>query len=116
MRARSYDGSMRVVMLMFVALAGATIGGAMLWAGLAARGGRLQPGHRLGIRTATTIRSDIAWYAAHRAASWPIVLGGVASLLTGLGVGAVRPNTDFALSFMLLPFAPVALALSLIHI
>lgn len=50
----------------------------------AARTGHLGRNHVAGIRLPSTMRSDEAWRAAHRAGFWPTVLGGAAAVVGGL--------------------------------
>lgn len=66
------------------ALVMAVAGVVVVVVAVTARSGRLRRNHVAGIRLPSTMRSDEAWLAAHRAGFWPTALGGVAAVGGGL--------------------------------
>jgi uncharacterized membrane protein len=70
-------------MAMFLVVAA----GLLLAAAVMARTGRLSRNYLVGIRLPSTMKSDAAWHAAHRASAWSIAVAGVVLLATaGLSV------------------------------
>jgi len=59
-------------------------GVALAVAGGMARTGRLSRQSLVGIRTSTTMKSDDAWYAAHRAGGDWVIAGGIIMAVGGL--------------------------------
>ena len=53
---------------------------------------RLGRNRFVGIRTTATLRSDDAWYAAHRASAWSIAVAGSVSLGVGLWLVLADPT------------------------
>ena len=73
------------------------LGGVVLvYVGLLERRGRLPRNRWVGIRTRTTMASDAAWTAAHRATSWSSTASGALLVVTGLGLLVLRPSGDGA--------------------
>jgi uncharacterized membrane protein len=62
--------------------------------GVAGVRGRLPRQHWAGIRLPSTMRSDEAWAAAHRAGGPWLVAGGVVPAVCGLGLLVARPADD----------------------
>lgn len=73
---------MNVRVAILLALAGAAL---LATAWLGARG-RLRRNKLLGIRVPSTLRSDAAWAAGHRAAAVPFALGGLVSVAGAVAV------------------------------
>lgn len=59
------------------------VGGLVIVVGVAGRHG-MRRNRFAGIRTMTSMRSDQAFAAANRAGAWPIITGGVLSMVAGL--------------------------------
>ena len=64
-------------------------GGVVLWVSWEGSQGRLRRGHLLGVRLHSTLASDAAWHAAHRAAAGPLGVSAGVVLAAGLAVLAV---------------------------
>lgn len=92
------------------------LGGLLAYVGLIASRGELQRNGRLGIRTPTTVASDQAWQAAHRAAGPWLLAAAAGSILPG-AVVLFRPTaqtftiiTMFGLGWMVALVAIASLA------
>ena len=79
---------LRVALCLTFTIAGVLI----VWTARAAASGRLGRNPYAGIRTPTTMASDAAWTAAHRAGRPLTEIGGWLSILTGLGALAPMPE------------------------
>ncbi len=64
-------------------------GGVVLWSSWLGSQGRLPKGHPLGMRLRSTMASEPAWQAGHRAAAGPLGVGAGVALAAGLAVLAV---------------------------
>lgn len=78
-----------VKVVVLLALAGALL---LATAWLGARG-RLRRNKVLGIRVPSTLRSDAAWAAAHRAAAAPFAAAGVVALLGAVAAAGASDET-----------------------
>lgn len=68
---------------------GAFLAGALiLWLASACRRGTLKRNPVLGVRTPSTLRSDEAWIAAHRAGAPQLAIGGWGVIVAGLVAAA----------------------------
>ena len=65
---------------------------ALATAWLAARG-RLPRNRLIGLRTSSTLSSDAAWCAGHKAAAWSLVVLGCVMLLAGAVLVVVDPSS-----------------------
>jgi hypothetical protein len=68
------------------------IGAALLWVGHLAQHGRLRRNRLVGVRTRTTMASEEAWIAAHRASAWSMTASGAVLLAAGTFVLVLRPS------------------------
>lgn len=68
-------------------------GGLIAWFGWQGRRGQLKLNAFAGIRTRTTMRSEKAWQAAHRAGGAWMIVGGGLFLVTGMGVAVATDET-----------------------
>ncbi|RJQ68850.1 SdpI family protein [Pseudonocardiaceae bacterium YIM PH 21723] len=91
-----------VVSLIAVLLVLISLGLCWLFAALGA--GRIKRNHFVGIRIPSTLRSDAAWYAGHRAARGPSLLGSALSVLPAIGSAFTvdRTHIVFILAWVLL--------------
>lgn len=76
--------------VVFVTMVG--MGWLLIWMARAAADGRLKRNHIAGIRIPSTMKSDAAWLAGHRAAENPTRLAGWISVAAG--VPALLPVTE----------------------
>ncbi|MCC6436615.1 MAG: SdpI family protein [Acidimicrobiales bacterium] len=81
--------------------------------GVAATAGRLPRQHWAGIRLPSTMRSEAAWYAAHRAGGPWIVAAGATSLVAGAVMVLARPG-DALVGAVSIGVAAAVLVLTLI--
>ena len=72
------------------------VGAGIAGVGLAGWRGRLPRQHWAGIRLPSTMRSDEAWYAAHRAGGPWLAAGGLAPAVVGVLLVAMAPDADAA--------------------
>ncbi len=85
-------------------------GASLLWISWLGSQRRLPPNRWAGIRVASTMRSDDAWYSAHQASAAALGVGG--GIVCFCGVGVIFGGTD-VISAGLVVVALVALAVSL---
>lgn len=79
-----------------ILLAGLLIAGT----GIAARAGRLPRNGWVGIRIASTLQSDAAWQAGHRAGAVAMIIGGFAAMACAV-VAMWVPSEDAAFGWVL---------------
>jgi uncharacterized membrane protein len=91
------DGTVGVILIGLLATAASL---ALVAVGRLSTAGRLRPNPWAGIRLPSTMASDAAWYAAHRAAGPVLTAGGTASAavaIVGVLVGLASPASGLAL-------------------
>lgn len=70
----------------------AALGLLMIWAGWAAARGRLKRNYVIGMRTATIMRTDATWRAAHKKCAWSLWSSGLVLVATSTVLIALRPS------------------------
>lgn len=85
-------------------------GGVIVWTARAAAAGRLERNYWAGIRTRTTLASDDAWLAAHRAARAPVEAGGWGAVAAGVVVLFMPADPEAAIPLTVIAGAVVMLA------
>ena len=95
-----------VVLLVVILLGTAVV---MMWIGWRASRGTLRRNAFAGIRTPSTMASDAAWEAAHRAGGRQITQAGVVSLIVGLLL-LLRPSNTVGMILLGIWFVAVMAA------
>ena len=75
----------------------AALGAVLILAGWAAAKGRLKRNYVIGMRTATIMRTDATWRAAHRRCAWSLWSSGLVMLTTSAAVTGLRPSRQWTL-------------------
>lgn len=89
-------------------------GGVIVWTARAGASGRLKRNYWAGIRTRTTLASDDAWFAAHRAARPPVEAGGWAAAAAGVVVLFLPADPEALIPLTVIAGAVVMLALIMV--
>ncbi|RLP84088.1 SdpI family protein [Mycetocola lacteus] len=73
-----------------------TIGGIFItWMGWRGGQGKLERNALMGVRNPTTLQSDAAWEAAHRAVAKPTMIGGIGAAISGVVAGFLPGDINY---------------------
>ncbi|WP_187977235.1 SdpI family protein [Mycetocola sp. JXN-3] len=73
-----------------------TIGGIFItWMGWRGGQGKLKRNTLMGVRNPTTLQSDAAWEAAHRAVAKPTMIGGIGATISGVIAAFIPIETGY---------------------
>lgn len=73
-----------------------TIGGTFItWMGWRGGQGKLERNTLMGVRNPTTLQSDAAWEAAHRAVAKPTMIGGIGATISGVIAAFIPIETGY---------------------
>lgn len=104
-------GQQATIWVLGLTLLGA--GAALVVVGRKQKAGTLRRNRLVGLRTWETMRSDVAWHAAHVATAGLVTVAGVVPVVAGSAVLVLQPTDEGTIAAIVLGAAAVTLGLVL---